>query len=324
MVDVTRHCTTPAGDQLDLVLVGQGSRQRMGVARHPGPRQVVDEDRDPGAARKEGRCVHYGLTVPKRLSHSAMTFLRSSERGPQFHEAGGVRLAYRYRKGNGPTVVFLPGYMSDMTGSKAEALDAWAAATGQAYLRLDYSGCGASGGRFDDGSIGRWTADALAVIAAVTKAPPILVGSSMGGWIALRVALARPVAALVGIAAAPDFTEWGLALTDADRASLATRGFVERPSDYGDTPYRYTVALIRDAPTQLVMHDAIALDCPVRLLHGQADPDVPWRLSLDLAGQLRSADVQVTLVKDGDHRLSRPQDLALLVATLDALLEELP
>ena len=242
---------------------------------------------------------------------------------PRYHDAGGTRLAYRHRPGTGPTVVFLPGYMSDMSGSKAEALDAWAAATGNAYLRLDYSGVGASGG-FADGSIGRWTADALAVIEAVVEGPPLLVGSSMGGWIALRVALARPVAALVGIAAAPDFTEWGLALTDADRAALAEYGFVERPSDYGDTPYRYSAALVDDAPAQLVMTGSIALDCPVRLLHGQADPDVPWRLSLDLAERLRSADVQVTLVKDGDHRLSRPQDLALLVATLDALLEELP
>ncbi|QXQ06741.1 alpha/beta hydrolase [Sphingosinicellaceae bacterium] len=242
----------------------------------------------------------------------------------RYEDSGGARIAYRHRAGSGPTVVFLPGYMSDMTGSKAEALDAWAAATGRDYLRLDYSGCGVSGGSFDDGSIGRWTADTLAVIGAVTQTPPILVGSSMGGWIALRVALAGPVAALVGIAAAPDFTEWGLALTGVDRAALAEQGFIERPSDYGDAPYRYSAALLEDAPAQRVMHGPVAVDCPVRLLHGQADTDVPWRLSLDLAERLRSPDVQVTLVKDGDHRLSRLQDLALLVATLDALLEELP
>lgn len=146
-------------------------------------------------------------------------------------------LAYLHRPGDGPTTVFLPGYMSDMTGSKAEALDAWAAAAGRAFLRLDYSGCGASGGSFDDGSIGRWSADAMAVIDAVAPGPVILVGSSMGGWIALRVALARPVAGLVGIAAAPDFTEWGLELSDDDRASLAERGFLERPSEYGAAPY---------------------------------------------------------------------------------------
>ncbi len=235
-------------------------------------------------------------------------------------------LAYRHRSGDGPLVVFLPGYMSDMTGSKAEALDAWALATGRTYLRLDYSGCGASGGDFDQGSIGRWTADVLTVIDAVTAGPAVLVGSSMGGWIALRVALARTaqVVGLVGIAAAPDFTEWGLPLDDGDRASLAARGFVERPSAYGDTPYRYTAAFIADAPAQRVLATEIALDCPVRLLHGQADADVPWQVSLDLAARLRSEDVQVTLVKDGDHRLSRPADLALLTRTLDDLLEELP
>ncbi len=241
----------------------------------------------------------------------------------RFLEARGAALAYRYRSGRGPTVVFLPGYMSDMTGSKAAALDAWAERTGRAFLRLDYSGCGASGGRFADGSIGRWAADACAVIDAVTDAPPLLVGSSMGGWVALRMALARPVAALVGIAAAPDFTTWGLALDDGDRATLAARGYIERPSDYGPAPYRYHAALLDDAPAQLVMGGAIAIDCPVRLLHGQADADVPWRLALDLAAQLRSPDVQVTLVKDGDHRLSRASDLTLLMRTLDDLLPEL-
>ena len=245
---------------------------------------------------------------------------------PCFLATDGIRLAYRHRAGRAPTTVFLPGYMSDMGGGKAEAFDAWAAATGRAYLRLDYSGCGASGGAFDEGSIGRWTADVLAVIDAVVAGPVVLVGSSMGGWIALRVALARPaqVVGLVGIAAAPDFTDWGLTLDDADRASLVARGFVERASPYGDAPYRYTRALLDDAPAQRLLGGEIAVDCPVRLLHGQADPDVPWQLSLDLAARLRSADVQVALVKDGDHRLSRARDLALLTRTLDALFEDLP
>ena len=241
----------------------------------------------------------------------------------RFLDAGGTALAYRHRPGCGPLLVFLPGYMSDMTGTKAEALDAWAAARGRPFLRFDYTGCGASGGQFADGSIGRWTEDALAMIDAFADAPPVLVGSSMGGWVALRIALARPVAALVGVAAAPDFTTWGLALDDADRAALAAHGYVERSSDYGPEPYRYHAALLDDAPAQLVMGGAIAVDCPVRLLHGQADADVPWRLSLELAGRLRSPDVQVTLAKDGDHRLSRPADLALLTRTLDALFEGL-
>ena len=234
----------------------------------------------------------------------------------------GVAIAYRHRRGRAPTLVFLPGYMSDMTGGKATALDAWAAARGQACLRLDYSGCGASGGDFAEGSIGRWTADVVAVLDAVIDGPVVLIGSSMGGWLALRAALARParVAALVGIAAAPDFDDWGLILDAADRAALAADGFIERPSAYGDAPYRYTRALIDDAPAQRVLHREIAVDCPVRLLHGQADADVPVEVALRLAARLRSADVQVTLVKDGYHRLSRPADLALLLRTVAALL----
>ena len=245
---------------------------------------------------------------------------------PSFIDIAGVRLAYRHRSGRGPLTVFLPGYMSDMDGSKAVALDGWAEARGRALLRLDYSGCGSSGGSFDDGSIGRWTADTLAVIDAVGGGPVVLVGSSMGGWVALRAALARPeqVVALVGIAAAPDFTDWGLDLDDADRAALAQNGYTERPSDYGDGPYRYTRAFIEDAPAQHVLGEAIALDCPVRLLHGQRDDAVPWNLSLRIGALLRSDRVQVTLVKDGDHRLSRVSDLALLTATLDGLFEEFP
>ena len=231
-------------------------------------------------------------------------------------------LAYRFRPGGGPLIVFLPGYMSDMTGSKAEALDGWAAAAGRAYLRLDYSGCGASGGDFLDGSIGRWTADALAVIDHVAPgAHVLLVGSSMGGWIALRLGLllGDRLAGLVGIAAAPDFTDWGLDLTDADRAALVDKGWFSRPSDYDSAGYRYSRALIEDAPAQRLLGGPIAITAPVRLLHGQRDDAVPWSLSLDIAGRLRSDDVQVTLVKDGDHRLSRDEDIALLTRTVETL-----
>ena len=231
----------------------------------------------------------------------------------------GTALAYRFRPGRGPAVVFLPGYLSDMTGTKAAALDAWAADREQAYLRLDYSGVGASGGDFSDGTISRWTADAAAVIAAACPGPAVLVGSSLGAWLALRLATAAPHAAVVTIAGAPDFTDWGLGLTAADDAALVAHGFVERPSAYGP-PYRYHAGLIADAAACRLLPGPIAVDCPVRLLHGQADADVPWQLSLTVAAALRSADVQVTLVKDGDHRLSRAGDLALLTATLDALL----
>lgn len=235
-------------------------------------------------------------------------------------------LAYRFRAGAGPLLVFLPGYMSDMTGSKAEGLDGWAAATGRAYLRLDYSGCGASGGDFLTGSIGRWMADARAVIDHVAPAAKVvLIGSSMGGWIALRLgsALGERLAGLVGIAAAPDFTDWGLDLAETDRAALAAQGFITRPSVHDPAGYRYSRAFLDDAPAQRLLGDAIAITAPVRLLHGQLDDAVPWRLSLDIAGRLHSDDVQVTLVKDGDHRLSRPQDIALLLAMVAALPEPL-
>lgn len=239
----------------------------------------------------------------------------------------GDRLAYRHRPGTGPTVVFLSGYMSDMSGTKAEALDAWAAATGRAFLRLDYSGCGASEGRFEDGTIGRWRDDALAVIDAAAPGPLLLVGSSMGGWIALLLAAALPerVAGLVGIAAAPDFVDWGLwaDLTEVQRAMLMRDDRLELPSAYADSPYVYTRALVEDGRANRIMDRPIGYAGPVRLLQGQADPEVPWQLSLDIAERLNSSDVQMILLKDGDHRLSRPADLALLTATIDSLLEKL-
>ena len=242
-----------------------------------------------------------------------------------FDRSDGIELAYRFRAGRGPTVVFLSGYMSDMEGSKAAALDEWAARTGRAFLRFDYSGCGASGGRFEDGTIGRWRDDARRLVDSIAPGPLILVGSSMGGWIGLLLAQAMPtrVAAFVGIAAAPDFVDWGVlsTLDDEQRDRLYRDGRLELPSGYSDSPYVYTRALIEDGQANRVMDAAIAYPGPVRLLQGQTDPDVPWRLSLDMAGRLSSSDVQVILVKDGDHRLSRAADLALLTATLDSLLE---
>jgi pimeloyl-ACP methyl ester carboxylesterase len=234
---------------------------------------------------------------------------------------GGVSLAYRFRPGAGPLLVFLPGYMSDMTGSKAEALDDWARVQGRACLRLDYSGCGASEGDFLAGSIGRWTGDALAVINHVwPEGDVLLVGSSMGGWIALLagIALKDRLAGLVGIAAAPDFTSWGLIVGEAERRQLERHGFFTRPSDYGE-PYRYSAALLADAPARLLLDGQIGITAPVRLLHGQRDDAVPWRLSLDIAARLTGDDVQVRLIKDGDHRLSREADIAVLIATIEEL-----
>lgn len=237
----------------------------------------------------------------------------------------GVELAWTKLDGRQPTVVFLPGYRSDMTGDKATALASFCAAQGHAMLRFDYSGHGASGGLFEDGTIGVWTADATMAIDRLTEGPIILVGSSMGGWIALLCALARRdrIAALVGIAAAADFTEalmWQ-ALSFEQRARVMEHGVIHVPSHYGD-PTPITRALIEDGRTHQLLSAPIALDCPVRLLHGQADPDVPWEMALRIAEQLDSADVRVILVKDGDHRLSRPQDLALLCRTVGGLLAQ--
>ena len=235
----------------------------------------------------------------------------------------GVALAWVRTPGRGPCTVFLPGYMSDMEGAKALETEAFCAEHGLACLRLDYSGHGASGGRFADGTIGRWTDDALLLIDRLTEGRLLLVGSSMGGWIALLAALARPgrVAGLIGIAAAPDFTEalmWA-AMTPPERATLLRDGVLAVPSEYGE-PYPVTLRLIEDGRTRMLLDRPIPLACPVRLLQGQRDADVPWQTALRLAGQLGSADVQVTLIKDGDHRLSRPGDLALLRGALRGLL----
>lgn len=235
----------------------------------------------------------------------------------------GVRLAYRHRPGTEPTIVFLPGYMSDMEGGKAVALDGWAQGQGRAMLRLDYAGNGASEGRFEEGTLASWRDDALLLIDSLTQGPVVLVGSSMGGWLALLIALARPerVAGLVGIAAAPDFTEWGF--TDADKALLATEGRIVEPTPYGDDPYVTTLAFWKSGQSFRLLEGEIAIDCPVRLLQGQDDPDVPWRTALRIAERLRSSDVQTLLIKDGDHRLSRDPDIALLIRTVASLLDSL-
>ena len=236
----------------------------------------------------------------------------------------GVALAWAKVPGRSPTVVFLPGFGSDMVGEKAMALAEWSAANGQAMLRLDYSGHGSSGGAFTDGSIGRWTADAKSVIEAKTREKLLLVGSSMGGWIALLLARAMPerVAGIVGIAAAPDFTvRMEDNLTPQERATISAGGVVERPSQYGD-PFRLTRGLFEDGRQHLLLHAPLAIGCPVRLLHGQRDDAVAWEQALNIAEKLAGTDVQVTLVKDGDHRLSRPQDLVLLRRTVASLLGE--
>jgi len=243
---------------------------------------------------------------------------------PGILAAGGVDIAYHRIAGKSPGVVFMGGFMSDMTGSKAMALEAFCRRRGQGFLRFDYRGHGASSGRFEDGTIGSWSEDALAAFDRLTEGPQVIVGSSMGGWIALLTALKRPerVAALVGIAAAPDFTEdlvWA-ELTAEQKTQITRDGVLRLPSQYSETPYGITLQLIEDGRQHLLLRDAIALTCPVRLLHGQRDPDVPWQHSLRLAEKLASSDVRTILIKDGDHRLSRDQDIALLCRTVEELL----
>jgi len=210
----------------------------------------------------------------------------------------GPRLAYRLRPGASPTIIFLPGYASDMAGAKAVALDSFALERGLAMLRFDYSGTGLSEGDFADGTLDRWLGEALHSLDTLTSGPVILVGSSMGGWIALHLALRRPerLAALLGIAAAPDFTDWG------GRAGL-------------------TDAFFQSGQSNLLLKNDIAVECPVRLVHGEKDADVPLNIALLLLERLRSADVQLTIIKDGGHRLSEPHEIRAILQTVAALLE---
>lgn len=240
--------------------------------------------------------------------------------------ADGHDLAYEHVEGEGPGILFLPGFNSNMQGDKACYLDQWCRRHGRQYTRFDYLGHGQSSGRFEDGTIGRWSDDALAILDSVTTGPQLLVGSSMGGWIMLLLALRRAerLVGLVGIAPAPDFTSAlrDQGLTAQQRLQLQRSGacLIENCYDDGE-PYPITRALLEEGDRHCLLdRDAIAIDLPVRILHGQRDPDVPWDRSLLLAEKLRSPDVIVQLVKDGDHRLSRPADLVQLSTTLAALL----
>ena len=235
----------------------------------------------------------------------------------------GNTVAYATIPGRAPTVVFLGGFRSDMTGTKAVALEAWAENRGQAFLRFDYLGHGQSSGRFEDGTIGRWLDDSLAAIDQLTTDKLVLVGSSMGGWLSLLAARARPerLAGLVLIAAAPDFTERMLlkGLSAEDRATLQRDGRLERPSQYSPEPSVFTWKLIEEGRNHLLLDKPLSLPCPVRLLHGQSDPDVPWEYSLQIAQHLDAPEVITTFIKGGDHRLSTPADIARLIATVSEL-----
>lgn len=244
-----------------------------------------------------------------------------------FDPGDGRRIAYRLRpadaKVRGPTLMFLPGYASDMEGAKAVQLDSFAAAAGLAFLRLDYSGTGASGGDFADGTLDRWLDEALAAIDMLTEGPVLLIGSSMGGWLALHAALRRPdrIAGIVGIAAAPDFTDWGI--TPEERESLVATAQFERPGDAGGPPQVTHARFVASGTALRLLNQPILVNCPVRLIHGDKDEDVPVGVAFKLLEDIHSGDVQLTVIKWGGHRLSEPHQIEVVVRTVAVLAEKL-
>jgi pimeloyl-ACP methyl ester carboxylesterase len=239
----------------------------------------------------------------------------------RYFELEGRRIAYRLREGRSPTLVFLPGYASDMEGTKALALDAFAEEQAVAMLRLDYSGTGSSAGKFEDGTLALWIEESLAALDRLTEGPLVVAGSSMGGWIAAHLALLRPerMRALVGIAAAPDFTDWGFSAEQKAVLQRDTR--IEEPNPYGPGPQVFTRAFWQSGQQLLLLNQEIAIDCPVRLLHGELDREVPLEVAFRLMRQLRSSDVQLGVLKGGAHRLSEPHEIRAIRATVQALLE---
>lgn len=254
-----------------------------------------------------------------------------SEADPHFVDVDGAKIAVRNRVGNlVPGIVWLGGYRSDMLGTKAVVLDEWAEKTGRSALRFDYSGHGSSGGDFYQGTISRWLNESLAVLAKYAQGPQILIGSSMGGWIALRMAqelkkIGNSPAGIVLIAPAPDFTAELVepSLTDSQKSNLIEKGYFEEPSEYSPNPYIYTRALLKDGRDNLVLKGIIETGCPVHILQGMQDEAVPYQHALKLVEHLPVDDVTLTLVRDGDHRLSRPQDLDLLIRTVSGLAERI-
>ena len=248
------------------------------------------------------------------MTDSATSFL---------HRENGTSLAYFRLEGESPGLMFLGGFRSDMSGTKASALEAHCRKVGRAYVRFDYSGHGESSGKFEEGTIGEWAGDALAVLDEVAQGPQVLVGSSMGAWMMLLAALARPerVKGLVGVASGPDFTAGFKKhrLTEELKAELDERGYVMHPPNIWEEPYPITKKLLDEGDSHLLLRGEIDVACPVRLIHGMADETISWEVSLKLSNLLKSDDVRLTLVKDGGHRLSRDADIELIIRTAEKL-----
>jgi pimeloyl-ACP methyl ester carboxylesterase len=236
-------------------------------------------------------------------------------------DVAGRQVAFRLRDGGEPALVFFPGYASDMEGTKASALDAFAENRGLGMVRFDYSGTGSSGGKFEDGTLALWLEDSLAAIDALTRGPIVLVGSSMGGWIALHVALLRRerVRAVIGIAAAPDFTEWGF--EPDQKAIFRASGRLEEPNPYGPEPQIFTAGFWESGQGLQLLGQEIAIECPVRLIHGDEDDEVPLDVAFRTMRALRSSDVQLNVIKGGGHRLSAPHEIDAILRTVAGLLE---
>ena len=273
-------------------------------------------------------CASSLIQITESPDGYAMNDAASAPQPPQIlTRPDGSTIAYHKTDGMSPGVVFLSGFMSDMTGGKALFVEEFCRKRGQAFLRFDYFGHGQSSGAFIDGTIGRWADDTAFALDHLTEGPQVLVGSSMGGWLMLLAALARPerVAGLVGIAPAPDFTEDLLIhqFSAEQLQAIERDGVVYVHSLYGPEPTPFTKKLIEDGKAQLVLRRKMPLTCPLRILQGMRDPDVPWQTALRISEMWAGDDVEIHFIKDGDHRLSRPQDLARLARTLDALLEGL-
>ncbi|WP_025897739.1 alpha/beta fold hydrolase [Sneathiella glossodoripedis] len=262
---------------------------------------------------------HVLKSLTAKVKPMAQTELSQPE---MLQRPDGQSIAYHHSAGEGPGVIFCSGFMSDMQGTKALALEKAMKTIGRSYTRFDYLGHGQSTGNFEDGCISRWTDDALAILDDCTAGPQVIVGSSMGGWIGLRMALLRPdrIAGFVGIAAAPDFTlRMRATMSESALADIERQGFWKEPTEYSDEPYTITKKLLDDGDRNLVMQSPIPFDGPVHLLQGMKDDSVPWKTALDIQEKLTSTDVVVTLVKEGDHRLSDADDINRLILAVESV-----